>query len=717
MDKFYNFTKNDFVINNLESDRFLKKNEPEQTITGNLTVSDNITTQNLTVIDTLTANNTVTNGDISTTDGLIEHLETMGAVPLNTKNFGDYAGYSEDGINTEYKGYAVGKGEDKLYIFTDETTHPTQDTNLNTLNKGSISIRTPISNDEGANKKYVDDGIADIRDEVDANKANIITITTAVNANKTEIIDLETSVNGKFNSSGGTMTGNLNMDNNNISNVNELTVNEGLTMGTNKQIHLSPLVNIRSDISETFTLYRGSKYLAMDSSRIYTNESMDFQNNNIDNVKIINMQNNQGKITGLAAPTENNHATNKTYVDTKLSKTSTDQIITSTNNIESNWSNSTNYSCLLTSQTASEYYKLALRNQNEGFPGNDGATMIEFQTAMALPSSGICSGRIISKSLDGSNVERSALEFYNTYEYGNNGSNGTLEKILSLSNTAQFFKPLNMNDNDITNVKTLSTKSIFVPEENMNENGLYFAGTHNDRPGNDGNYHTGIVERIFNSAENSELLLYKGNDTTDRIRLVASSIRFQAGVMTKDTLSTEYDNVMVVSGSQVDILKNLHMNGFKIENVGTPTADNDAATKKYVDDSLNSKQVKTFNATSTNQGVGFTIFSLPEPLPTATNYLITVFHNMDFTGTFSETRALNFRVLGKLANDNNTIDSTNIFYPYIKTISGTVNYVVSNYKRVITIPTNTKTIGIYIEDGYANGSKQIDAVFELEKIN
>jgi hypothetical protein len=159
---------------------------------------------------------------------------------------------------------------------------------------------------------------------------------------------------------------------------------------------------------------------------------------------------------------------------------------------------------------------------------------------------------------------------------------------------------LNMGTNDILNVKTLSTKSIFVPEENDNENAIFFAGTHNDRPGNDGNYHTGIVERIFDSAENSELLLYKGNDTTDRIRMVASSIRFQAGAMLKDTMATEYENVMVVSGDQVDILKKLHMNEFKIENVAAPTADNDAATKKYVDDNIGGETIRHIDETFTN---------------------------------------------------------------------------------------------------------------------
>ncbi|MCP4060807.1 MAG: hypothetical protein GY738_26695, partial [Pseudoalteromonas sp.] len=136
-------------------------------------------------------------------------------------------------------------------------------------------------------------------------------------------------------------------------------------------------------------------------------------------------------------------------------KVSNNQLITATNNIESNWENRNNNSLLLNTPN-SEYSKLSIRNQEEGFPSNDGATMIEFQTAMATPSSGVQSGRIVSKSTDGSNYERARMEFWNCYDYTGSGSQGTLEKVFELSNTAQLYKDLGMNNKGISNISALS---------------------------------------------------------------------------------------------------------------------------------------------------------------------------------------------------------------------------------------------------------------------
>ncbi|MCP4051443.1 MAG: hypothetical protein GY739_00010, partial [Mesoflavibacter sp.] len=118
MDKYFNFSKNEYVINNLESDSLVERNEANQDITGDLTVNGN-----LTITDTLTANEMVTNGDISTEDGLIEHLKVIGQEPVNDKNFGDYAEYRESSTD-KFKGYAVGAGEDKMYIFANSTSRP-----------------------------------------------------------------------------------------------------------------------------------------------------------------------------------------------------------------------------------------------------------------------------------------------------------------------------------------------------------------------------------------------------------------------------------------------------------------------------------------------------------------------------------------------------------------------------------------------------------------
>jgi len=61
-------------------------------------------------------------------------------------------------------------------------------------------------------------------------------------------------------------------------------------------------------------------------------------------------------------------------------------------------------------------------------------------------------GRIVSKSTDGSNYERARMEFWNCYDYSGGGSSGTLEKVFELSNTAQLYKDLGMNNNRISNL-------------------------------------------------------------------------------------------------------------------------------------------------------------------------------------------------------------------------------------------------------------------------
>ncbi|MCP4054737.1 MAG: hypothetical protein GY739_17165, partial [Mesoflavibacter sp.] len=167
----------------------------------------------------------------------------------------------------------------------------------------------------------------------------------------------------------------------------------------------------------------------------------------------INMNNN--KIINVSNGTDGGDVVNVNQLNGKMDKSSSSQVITATNNIESNWENRDNNSVLVNT-TNSEYSKLSIRNENEGWPSNDGATMIEFQTAMAAPNSGVQSGRIISKSTDGSNFERARMEFWNCYDYSGGGSSGTLEKVFELSNTAQLYKGLGMNNKGTINISALS---------------------------------------------------------------------------------------------------------------------------------------------------------------------------------------------------------------------------------------------------------------------
>jgi hypothetical protein len=117
-------------------------------------------------------------------------------------------------------------------------------------------------------------------------------------------------------------------------------------------------------------------------------------------------------------------------------------------------SNNTNseYSMLFNSPN-SGINKIVIRNKNQGFGHFNGSTMIDFQTAMSFPSSGVSSGRIISKSLDVSNYEDASLDFYTSINDPSlGGSNGTLEKILSMSNQVKFYKDIDMSLNRIVRV-------------------------------------------------------------------------------------------------------------------------------------------------------------------------------------------------------------------------------------------------------------------------
>ena len=236
MDKYFNFSKNDFVINNLESNKFIEKKNANQELTGNLEVNGD-----LNVTGTLTANDMVTQGDISTKDGLIEHLKVDGEEPVNDKNFGDYAEYRENDTN-KFKGYGIGAGEDKLYVFSNTTNRPLQDTALDTLDKGTVSVRTPITNDECANKEYVDNHTGD----------NYLPL------------------------NGGTMTGDFGFT----------AQQRKLLLAGKTSTNSTPEGNFITTISNNdLVIYKGLKFLAMNNDETYTNQRLNMGNNDIINIK------------------------------------------------------------------------------------------------------------------------------------------------------------------------------------------------------------------------------------------------------------------------------------------------------------------------------------------------------------------------------------------------------------------------------------------------
>ena len=718
MDKFYNFTKNDFVINNLESNRFLKKNEPEQTITGNLTVTDNITTQNLTVIDTLTANNMTTNGDISTTDGLIEHLETSGSIPLNTKNFGDYAGYSEDGVNVEYKGYAVGKGEDKLYIFTDETDAPTQDTDLNTLSKGSISIRTPISNDEGANKKYVDDGIADIRDEVDINKADIITITNAVDTNKTEIETLETS---KLNIAGGTLTGEL-------------------TLPTNNNIKFSPTSNNITGGSTYTVIKAGTKYIDINTGFTRTNNELKMENN---------------RISGLGNPLNPDDATNRTYVDDGIadirddvdsnkadiiilandvdtnttdietletSKLSLDgslsmtgninlsnnglincdsissgtQTLTSTNNIFSTYEN-INVNSYLFETPNSQVCKLALKTQTSAFNDWIGKAMLEFQVDMAgirdLPS-----GRIVSTPDFPQFVfQRAFMDFYNCWDFNPDGESGELLHMMRFSDIIRMYRNMDMSGNSI---------------KNMSDG--FDAGD------------------AVNKSQLDTKLNLAGGSMTGNINMNTGVLRFGAGNITSTNIDGNAvftrlrggnGHTFVINENQCEINTDLNMLTNKIVNVGSPSAATDVANKAYVDSVVPQKYLNTFSlfvsANSAFSYGGFNFENIPEGSNGNRPFKIDMFSRFSYSASSDDLLSISADIayLDSGGTQIGSTYSTGSAYNPSKTIS-TTRFITLHNQDIFQFPQGAvKCQVIIVINSTAAISKTGDVIVSINDIN
>ena len=110
---------------------------------------------------------------------------------------------------------------------------------------------------------------------------------------------------------------------------------------------------------------------------------------------------------------------------------------------------------------------------------------------------------------------------------------------------------------NITNINNLTlTGTLTVGAVGSGPNKIHFSGTTDDATSN----HTVIAERIYNSTEQSELLLFKGNDPIsstgpDRIRMRAAEFRFQTYTAAEDysTVADTNNRLFIANDGKIGI--------------------------------------------------------------------------------------------------------------------------------------------------------------------
>jgi hypothetical protein len=186
-----------YVINNLlevdgESNLEDLLNETVK-LTGDQTISGTKT------FDSVIINNEIINNyeSFSVKDGIIHQLKDNRTSDL--LDFGNYGTYN-DGNGVKYKGVINKKQTDKFYVFHNQTNEPITSLNLGSQALGTLVVRNPVDSNEVATKAYVDNSGG--------------------------------GGNNNLPLSGGTMTGDINMGDNSIIGIEELSLT-----GTDFQVY------------------------------------------------------------------------------------------------------------------------------------------------------------------------------------------------------------------------------------------------------------------------------------------------------------------------------------------------------------------------------------------------------------------------------------------------------------------------------------------------
>jgi len=533
------------------------------------------------IIHDLSVNSQTT---FSTEDGIIHQLKDN--VNNDLLDYGNYATYN-DGSAVKYKGLINKAGTDKFYLFNSQLNEPSISLNLNSQSLSTLCVREPIQGNEVATKQYV-----------------------------------ESHGGGSYLPlNGGTLTGDLNMGNNDITNIENLTFD-----GT----------GIYNSI--TFPGANRLTFVDTDSNIFMHLNSLDSEQL-VEIMKKVNVHGditmlNSKRILGLLNPISNDEPANKSYADTKLSldggiingdvgfsfnnrklllsgktgaqstpegnfittisnndlviykglkffalnnnETYTNQRLNMSNNNIINCNSISSGTQTLTSTNDilstyenvnvnsylfetpnSQVCKLALKTQSSGFNDWIGKAMIDFQVDMAGIRD-IPSGRIVSTPDFPQFVfQRAFMDFYNCWDFNPSGEDGELLHMMRFSDIIRMYRNMDMSGNSI---------------KNMSDG--FDAG--------DG----------VNKSQLDTKLNLAGGSMTGNINMNTGVLRFGAGNITSTNIDGNAvftrlrggnGNTVVINENQCEINTDLNMLTNKIVNVGTPSAGTDVANKAYVD--------------------------------------------------------------------------------------------------------------------------------------
>ena len=196
-----------------------------------------------------------------------------------------------------------------------------------------------------------------------------------------------------------------------------------------------------------------------------------------------------------------------------------------------------------------------------------------------------------------------------------NSSNGS---CLRLSFNAPTGNATNFTDFTLNSSGTLTVNSSnnfinlqsnIVIGKSDSENVIYFNGVTGDSNTN----HTVISERLYSGSDKSELLLFKGNDTTgnsgpDRIRMRAGEIRFQIYTAVEDYSTLADNNDALIMGSDGRIGINSRSNSTQQFTINSTAGnclrlvnnDTDSTSVNINIPSAGTINFKTFSSTSTS---------------------------------------------------------------------------------------------------------------------